>query len=99
MVPFGAGTSLEGNVVPVAGGISLDLGQMNRILRVSAEDLDATVEAGVTRQQLNRSLADDGAAVLYRSGVGMHAGRDGGDARLGHDGGEVRDDAGERARR
>jgi D-lactate dehydrogenase (cytochrome) len=46
VVPFGAGTSLEGHVHAVAGGISIDLRQMNRVLRVSAEDLDATVEAG-----------------------------------------------------
>ncbi len=56
VVPFGAGTSLEGHVHPTHGGMSLDLTRMNRILRVSADDLDVTVEAGVTRRQLSRHL-------------------------------------------
>ena len=58
--PFGAGTSLEGHVNAIYGGISIDLREMNRIARVSAEDLDATVEAGVTRLQLNKALANTG---------------------------------------
>src|SRR5262245_10638592 len=49
IVPFGAGTSLEGHVQALLGGISIDLREMNRVVRVSVEDLDATVEAGVTR--------------------------------------------------
>jgi len=60
VVPFGAGSSLEGHVHAVRGGISLDMTQMNRVLRVSAEDLDATVEAGVTRLQLAKSLRNTG---------------------------------------
>jgi D-lactate dehydrogenase (cytochrome) len=60
VVPFGAGTSLEGHVHAVRGGISIDLRELNRVIRISAEDLDATVEAGVTRLQLGRALRSTG---------------------------------------
>ncbi|HSC27917.1 MAG TPA: FAD-linked oxidase C-terminal domain-containing protein [Vicinamibacterales bacterium] len=60
MVPFGAGSSLEGHVIPMRGGVSLDLSRMTRIVRVSVDDLDATVEAGVTRKQLERHLQSTG---------------------------------------
>jgi D-lactate dehydrogenase (cytochrome) len=60
VVAFGAGTSLEGHVHAVRGGISIDLRDMKRVLRVSTDDLDATVEAGVTRLQLNKALNNTG---------------------------------------
>ncbi|MHB1525921.1 MAG: FAD-binding oxidoreductase [Candidatus Dormibacteria bacterium] len=60
VVPFGVGSGLEGGAIPSAGGISLDLSAMNRVLGVSPSDLDATVEAGVTLSQLNSTLGPDG---------------------------------------
>ena len=60
VIAFGAGTSLEGHVHAIRGGITIDLREMNKVLRVSSEDLDATVEAGVTRKQLTKALHNTG---------------------------------------
>ncbi len=60
VIPYGAGTSLEGHVHAPHGGLSLDLSRMDRIVAIHDEDLDAVVEAGVTTANLNRRLADRG---------------------------------------
>ena len=79
--------------IPIHGGVSIDMTRMNRILRVSADDLDATVEAGVTRKQLEKAPAVDRAHVPARSRRRCDARRHGGDARVRHDRGALRDDA------
>jgi D-lactate dehydrogenase (cytochrome) len=60
IVPFGSGTSLEGQVVALRGGVSLDTTRLDRVVRLSVEDLDVTVEAGVTRKQLDARLRPEG---------------------------------------
>jgi D-lactate dehydrogenase (cytochrome) len=69
IIPFGVGSSLEGHVNAVAGGVTIDLSRMNRVLRVSADDLDVTVEAGVTHRQLNKALANTGLAFWVDPGA------------------------------
>jgi D-lactate dehydrogenase (cytochrome) len=60
VIPYGVGSSLEGHLLAVQGGISLDLSRMTKILAIHAEDLTVTVQAGVTREQLNREIRDTG---------------------------------------
>ena len=60
VIPFGVGSSLEGHLLAVQGGVSIDLSRMNRILRLNAEDLTVTVQPGVTRNQLNNEIRHSG---------------------------------------
>src|SRR6516164_4621632 len=69
IIPFGAGTSLEGQVQALNGGISLDMRRMNRILRISVEDMDTTVEAGVSRMQLAHALENTGLTFFIDPGA------------------------------
>ncbi len=60
VIAFGVGSSLEGHLLAVQGGVSVDVSRMNKLLRVNAEDLTVTVQPGVTREQLNREIKDTG---------------------------------------
>ncbi len=60
LIPYGAGSSIEGQLLAVRGGLSLDLSHMNKVLSVAPEDLTVTVQAGVTRKQLNLEIRDTG---------------------------------------
>jgi len=60
MIPYGVGTSLEGHILAVHGGVTIDLSQMNQVLAVHEQDLDAVVQAGVTRKQLNEFIKHTG---------------------------------------
>jgi len=78
VIAYGTGTSLEGNVIPHQGGVVVDLMNMNQVLRVNAEDLDVTVQARVTRKQLNeyiKHVASGMFAVLPGVGPGQYLGQ------------------------
>ncbi|MCK6422820.1 MAG: FAD-binding protein, partial [Aquabacterium sp.] len=60
VIPYGVGSSLEGHLLAVQGGISIDLSRMNQVLRLNAEDLTVTVQPGVTRMQLNNEIRHSG---------------------------------------
>ena len=60
VIPFGIGSSLEGHLLAVQGGISIDVGRMNQVLSINADDLTVTVQPGVTRKQLNEAVKSTG---------------------------------------
>jgi D-lactate dehydrogenase (cytochrome) len=60
VIPFGVGSSLEGHLLAVQGGISVDVSRMNQVLRIDADDLTVTVQPGVTRKQLNEAVKSTG---------------------------------------
>ncbi len=60
LIPYGAGSSLEGHILAIEGGITIDLSGMNKILSLDAEDQTVTVQAGLTRKQLNEQIRDTG---------------------------------------
>ncbi|MBT6903546.1 MAG: FAD-binding protein [Gemmatimonadetes bacterium] len=73
IIPFGTGTAVEGGIVAASGGLCIDLSRLNRILRVSPTDMDATVEAGVTRIQLNNYLQSENTGLYFPVDPGADA--------------------------
>jgi len=73
IIPFGTGTAVEGGTIAIAGGLCIDLSRLDRILRVGAHDMDATVEAGVTRLQLNDYLKEHNTHLYFPVDPGADA--------------------------
>jgi D-lactate dehydrogenase (cytochrome) len=97
IIPYGVGSSVEGHVLATHGGISLDLSGMNQVLAIHAEDGDATVQAGVTRKQLNDALKGTGLFFPIDPGADASLGGMAVDPRLGHQRRALRHHARERA--
>jgi D-lactate dehydrogenase (cytochrome) len=77
VIPFGVGSSLEGHLLAVQGGISIDVSRMNRVLSINAEDLTVTVQPGVTRKQLNEEIKSTGLFFPIDPGRRRHPRRHG----------------------
>ena len=73
IVPFGTGTAVEGGIIAIQGGICIDMSRMNQVLGVNEDDMDATVQAGVTRMQLNRHLAEANTGLFFPVDPGADA--------------------------
>lgn len=73
IIPFGTGTAVEGGVVATRGGVTVDIRRMNQVLRLSVPDMDVTVQAGVTRLQLNQHLAEQNTGLLFPVDPGADA--------------------------
>ena len=73
LIPFGTGTAVEGGIVAVHGGLTVDLSRLNRILAINTADMDATVEAGVTRNQLNDHLKAQNTGLHFPVDPGANA--------------------------
>jgi D-lactate dehydrogenase (cytochrome) len=69
VIPFGAGTSMEGQINAIHGGITIDMREMNKILRISPEDLQVTVQAGVPRKEVQKALANTGFTFFIDPGA------------------------------
>ena len=69
MIPYGIGSSLEGHVNAIRGGVSIDLTRMTRVLRLSPDDMDVTVEAGLTHRKLNDALKNTGLQLMVDPGA------------------------------
>ena len=92
VVPFGIGTSLEGHVIPTHGGISVDTSRMNKILEIHESDLDAVVQPGGSRTQLNDELRATGLMFTVDPGADATL-RDGCHTRIRYELGSLRHDA------
>jgi D-lactate dehydrogenase (cytochrome) len=97
VIPYGVGSSLEGHLLAVQGGISIDLSRMNRVLRLNAEDLTVTVQPGVTRMQLNNEIRHSGLFFPDRPRRRCVDRRHGGHARQWHQRRALRHHARQRA--